>query len=125
MKNDKRKSLKLVRKTIRKDIQLSLITKLKEVAADMEQGSKKLEKEIEKGSKKLAKKLSKELKISQSLSFEVGKELKGPQASVLQKPANVSKPSISSPKTAQTASRKPRPKAAITPKPVKEEAGTI
>lgn len=120
MKNDKRKLISLARKTIRKDIRLSLIAKLKEVSAKLGQGSKELEKEIEKGSKRLAKKVLKELKVDKSVLLGVSKELIVAKAPEPKKPINMGKPI---PASSSAIKGKPGSKVVAKSKPVKEKSG--
>lgn len=80
MKKKKLKSLvKSARNTVRKDIQLNLVTELKKITDSLGQDSKKLNKEIEKGSKQLAKKLSKDIKISKSAILEATAQVEIPE----------------------------------------------
>ncbi len=124
MKNDKRKLISLARKTIRKDIRLSLIAKLKEVSANLGQGSKELEKEIEKGSKRLAKKVLKELKVDKSVLLGVSKELIVAKTPEPKKPINmVGKPIPASSSAIKAKPGKPGSKVVAKSKPVKEKSG--
>ncbi len=60
MKKDKVKS---VRRKIRDDIKLSLVTELKALTGKFGDVSTKLDKEINRSAKKLAKEISKEIKV--------------------------------------------------------------
>jgi hypothetical protein len=62
-KNKQAKRTNSTKKTLRKDIELRLISQLKELTGQLGQGSKKITKEIEKGAKKLAKNVSREFKL--------------------------------------------------------------
>jgi hypothetical protein len=62
MKKDKTKSVK---RKIRDDIKLSLVTELKALTGKFGEASTKLDKEINRSAKKLAKEISKEIKIEE------------------------------------------------------------
>ena len=62
MKKDKVKS---VRRKIRDDIKLSLVTELKALTGKFGDASTKLDKEINRSAKKLAKEISKEIRIEE------------------------------------------------------------
>jgi hypothetical protein len=71
--------VKSAQKTVRKNIQSSLVKELTILTGMLGQDSKKLIKEIEKGSKQLAKKLSNKIKIDNSALVET--ETESPAAS--------------------------------------------
>lgn len=122
MKKNKQKSIKSIRKTIRKDIKQCLIARLKEIAVDMGQGSEKLEKEIEKGSKRLAKTLVKELKIDKSITSENTQQKDATPAEATSKLESVDKPIPPSSNAVRSTVRKPGPKVTAKPKPTKAGA---
>jgi hypothetical protein len=73
MKKDKVKS---VRRKLRDDIKLSLVTELKALTGKFGDASTKLDKEIIRSAKKLAKEISKDIKIEEPVDAAPAQEAK-------------------------------------------------
>ncbi len=73
MKKDKVKS---VRRKIRDDIKLSLVTELKALTGKFGDASTKLDKEINRSAKKLAKEISKDIKVEEPAAAAPAPEAK-------------------------------------------------
>lgn len=95
-KNKLKKLVKSARKTIKKNIKLSLVAELQSLTGKLNQDSKKLAKEIEKGSKELAKKISKGIKIDKSTLVESSIEAKVPDVTKISDPVLL-KPEVTVP----------------------------
>jgi hypothetical protein len=74
MKKDKVKSVK---RKIRDDIKLSLVTELKALTGKFGDASTKLDKEINRSAKKLAKEISKEIRIEEPVVAVPAQEVEG------------------------------------------------
>ena len=103
-KNKLKKLVKSVRKTIKKNIKLSLVAELQSLTGKLNQDSKKLAKEIEKGSKQLAKKISKGIKIDKSTLVESSVEAKVPDITKTSDPILV-KPEATAPATTEISTK--------------------
>ena len=78
----KKNKVKSVKRKIRDDIKLSLVTELKALTGKFGDASTKLDKQINRSAKKLAKEISKEIKIEEPVVAEPVAEAKAASKTV-------------------------------------------